>query len=118
MTVFIQNLLIGPTLYGLIFTTLLLLAGEPSKRNFLYGYRTARAMKSEAAFQFANRLFFRYFRIYSYALLVIGLLMALLSNLVLLNVVAGVFCCFAGLAYIILKVESALKQRFPQTRTK
>lgn len=115
MTVFLQNLLIGPALYGLVFTTLFLLAGRPAKRNHLYGYRTARAMKSEAAFQFANRLFFRYFRIYSYSLLLIGLLMALLSNLVLLNVVAGVFCCFAGLAYIIQKVESALKSRFPQT---
>ena len=95
----------------------------PKNINIIYGYRTTRSMKSQEAWEFANRLIGKYW-------LIIGLIMIVpfgLSMLFVLNKsddIIGIFGAILLLVEIIpleipiFFVEKALKKNFDENGNK
>lgn len=105
-----------PAISGAVFalTAWIMMTYPPKKINHFYGYRTPRSMKSQQHWDFAQH--------YSSKELVrIGIFILLISPLCLLfsiskntGLIIGMTITFAPLILLIVRTESALKERFPK----
>ncbi|NNE93783.1 MAG: SdpI family protein [Verrucomicrobiales bacterium] len=105
----IVHLALGPLL---LVIALLFLRFPPRDINWMYGYRTARSMKSQEAWEFANRLSARALVWISVGITLIQALLMVFLNPVPAVLVATVVY-LVGVLGLIPVVEIRLKQRFP-----
>ncbi len=115
MEVFLKPLVLIPGLTGIIFTitALILFRFPPKKINWLYGYRTIKSMKSQEAWDFAQRYSSR-LMLYS------GLILLIIACCALLfppfhettEIILSMILVFAGAFGLIILTERELKRRF------
>lgn len=92
-------------MWSCIFMIFLVLVKRPKKRNFLIGYKTRNALKSEKAFQLANKLFYNYLKNLSISLMFIGTVTPFIFSSLDWNATIGMTAFLLGFSYIIVKVE-------------
>lgn len=106
---------------AMIFIGTRFLKKPPARINSLYGYRTARSMRSQAAWEFAHRYCGRLWRVLGWVLLPLSVL-AMLPALGREVGFIGIWSCVVVAAQVVVMLvptlvltESALNRQFDQT---
>lgn len=115
MEVFLKPLVLIPGLVGIIFiiTALILFRFPPKKINWFYGYRTIKSMKSQEAWDFAQRYSSRLLLFSGFILLIIAccaLLFPVYNEIV--EVILSMIFVFAAAFGLLILTERELKRRF------
>ena len=105
-----------PILCGGIFlvTGFVLLQFPPKKINSLYGYRTARSMRSQEAWDFAQKFSAKLLMKYGVALMIVSLLSFFTDFSNDTNLIIGFVFLFAVVILLFFQVEKELKTFFSQ----
>lgn len=84
----------------------------PKKINYLYGYRTARSMRSLEEWNYAQKYSaIKMIQIAAFLILISIIAMLVLSDLKEFNV-ASFFIVIISIIYLVVKTEKALKNKF------
>jgi uncharacterized membrane protein len=97
----------------LLAAALLMILFPPRGINYLYGYRTSRSMKSQQAWDFAQRYSSVKMLWVSKVLLITGIINVLFIENQEFIVISGVALLILGAGYIFYATEKALKTKFP-----
>ncbi|MBY8963335.1 SdpI family protein [Flavobacterium sp. D11R37] len=97
----------------LLASALLMILFSPRGINYLYGYRTSRSMKSQQAWDFAQRCSSVKMLWVSMVLLITGIINVLFIENQEFIVISGVALLILGAVYIFYATEKALKTKFP-----
>jgi uncharacterized membrane protein len=104
-------------LYGLIFISagLLLIFKPPKKINGIYGYRTARSMKSQESWNFAQHFSGIQMRNAGFALCASSLIGLIIPLNETLSVTLSLVFLLVAAALLVLRTERELKTKFGRT---
>jgi uncharacterized membrane protein len=107
----------------LILSLVFVLAGyimmkyPPKKINPLYGYRTGRSMKSQEAWNYAQRVSSRRMMLCGFAGLLVFMTTGMLNCSEGLHAISMIGTLVLSLVYLISSVERDLKKRFPDVNS-
>lgn len=112
--IFTNTLFLLPFLIGFTFVLAAYIQTKfpPKKINHAYGYRTARAMKSEEAWKFAQSYSARIMTKMGLFLIFISFTGFLVDPGSLAGVLIGLGLMTVSIIYLFTKIESAIKSRF------
>lgn len=115
MEKFTTDLLSMPFTAGLVIllTAVVMYIFPPKKINYLYGYRTSESMKSQAAWDFAQR--YSVFQMIKSAvfMIIISFTGLLFPKAMETESIIGICILLSMVVYLFISTEKAIKKQFP-----